>query len=96
MRPRQTSAWLHVCFQMGSCSRVLLAAALFLASASNVASSQPLETPAHRKPRVVITSTRLAIPTDANAGQTIHVVAEATDDGTPALTPYERFVVTVR
>ena len=33
---------------------------------------------------------------DAKAGKTIHVIAEATDNGTPALTRYERFVVTVR
>jgi hypothetical protein len=36
-----------------------------------------------------------AVPGDAEAGQTIHVVAEATDDGSPALTRYERFVVSV-
>ena len=42
------------------------------------------------------TSARFEIPLDAKAGQTIHVVAEATDDGAPALTRYERFVVTVR
>jgi hypothetical protein len=41
-------------------------------------------------------SARLAVPTDAKPGETIHVVAEATDDGAPMLTRYERFVVTVR
>jgi hypothetical protein len=40
-------------------------------------------------------STRFAIPMDAQAGQTIHVIAEAADNGTPALTRYERFVVTI-
>ena len=41
-------------------------------------------------------STRFEIPTDAAAAQTIHVIAEATDDGAPALTRYEHFVVTIR
>jgi hypothetical protein len=41
------------------------------------------------------TRTRLMVPTNAEAGQTIHIIAEATDDGVPALTRYERFVVTV-
>ena len=35
------------------------------------------------------------VPGDAEPGQTIHVVAEAADDGSPALTRYERFVVSV-
>jgi cellulose-binding protein len=41
------------------------------------------------------TRTSVTVPADAAAGQTIHVIAEATDDGAPALTRYERFVVTV-
>jgi hypothetical protein len=41
------------------------------------------------------TTTRFKVPMDATAGQTIHIIAEATDDGEPALTRYERFVVTV-
>ena len=41
------------------------------------------------------TTTRFRVPTDATAGQTVHIIAEATDDGEPALTRYERFVVTV-
>ena len=40
-------------------------------------------------------ATSLRVPTDARPGQTIHVVLEATDDGTPALTRYQRVVVTV-
>ena len=35
-------------------------------------------------------------PDDAKPGQTIDVVLEATDNGTPALTRYQRVVVTVR
>jgi hypothetical protein len=35
------------------------------------------------------------LPADARAGQTIHLILEATDDGTPALTRYGRVVVTV-
>jgi hypothetical protein len=38
----------------------------------------------------------LEIPTDAEAGQTIHVILEATDSGTPSLTRYQRLVVTVQ
>jgi hypothetical protein len=40
-------------------------------------------------------ATSLQIPTDATAGQTIHLILEATDNGTPALTRYQRVVVTV-
>jgi hypothetical protein len=36
------------------------------------------------------------IPKDATAGQTIHVVLEATDDGKPALTSYQRVIIEVR
>lgn len=39
---------------------------------------------------------RVTIPQDAKAGQTIHLVLEATDGGTPALTRYQRVIVTVR
>ena len=37
----------------------------------------------------------LQIPSDAQPGQTIHVILEASDSGTPALTRYQRVVVTV-
>jgi len=39
---------------------------------------------------------KLLIPKDARPGQTIHVVLEATDNGTPALTMYQRVIVRVR
>ena len=35
------------------------------------------------------------VPADATAGQTIQLVFEATDDGRPALTRYQRVVVSV-
>ncbi len=35
------------------------------------------------------------VPADAKAGQTLHLIAEAVDAGTPALTRYERVVVRV-
>ncbi|MFD6284761.1 nucleoside hydrolase-like domain-containing protein [Streptomyces sp. NPDC060205] len=35
------------------------------------------------------------VPADARPGQTIHLVVEAKDDGTPALTSYQRVVITV-
>lgn len=37
----------------------------------------------------------VAIPGDAMAGQTIHLVLEATDNGMPALTSYQRIIITV-
>jgi hypothetical protein len=40
-------------------------------------------------------SARLRVPHDATAGQTIQLVLEATDDGRPPLTRYQRVVVTV-
>jgi hypothetical protein len=40
-------------------------------------------------------ATSVQVPADARAGQTIQLVLEGTDDGTPALTRYRRVVVTV-
>jgi Protein of unknown function (DUF1593) len=40
--------------------------------------------------------TEVTIPKDAVAGQTIHLILEATDNGTPSLTSYQRVIVTVR
>lgn len=40
-------------------------------------------------------TTSFDVPADAAPGQTIHVIAEATDDGSPVLTRYERFVIAV-
>jgi hypothetical protein len=37
--------------------------------------------------------TEIIVPKDATAGQTIHIVIEATDDGTPALTKYQRVII---
>jgi hypothetical protein len=39
---------------------------------------------------------RVTIPQDAKAGQTIHLILEVTDAGLPALTRYQRVLVTVR
>jgi hypothetical protein len=36
------------------------------------------------------------IPNDAVGGQTIHLILEATDNGTPSLTRYQRIIITVR
>jgi hypothetical protein len=41
-------------------------------------------------------STRFRIPADAKSGDTIHIIAEATDDGKLSLTRYARAVVTVK
>ena len=38
---------------------------------------------------------KVTIPTDALPGQTIHIILEATDDGKPPLTRYQRVIVTV-
>ena len=35
------------------------------------------------------------VPPNAAPGQTIHLILEVTDDGTPALTRYQRVIVTV-
>jgi hypothetical protein len=40
-------------------------------------------------------ATSLRIPSDATPGQTIHMILEATDNGTPALTRYQRIIITV-
>jgi hypothetical protein len=40
--------------------------------------------------------TTFRVPDDATPGQTINIVLEATDDGTPHLTRYQRIIVTVR
>ena len=37
----------------------------------------------------------LLIPGDATAGQTIHLIVEATDNGTPVLTSYQRIIITI-
>lgn len=39
--------------------------------------------------------TEVQIPKDAAGGQTIHLIFEATDNGTPALTRYQRVLITV-
>jgi len=39
--------------------------------------------------------TTVQIPGDAQPGQTIHVILEATDNGSPSLTRYQRVVVTI-
>lgn len=40
--------------------------------------------------------TSFRVPDDAKPGQTINVIVEATDDGAPSLTRYQRLVVTIR
>lgn len=40
--------------------------------------------------------TEVLIPKDAVSGQTIHLVLEATDTGNPALTRYQRVIITIR
>jgi hypothetical protein len=40
--------------------------------------------------------TQIEIPKDAVSGQTIHVILEATDNGSPSLTRYQRVIITVR
>jgi hypothetical protein len=37
----------------------------------------------------------LRVPADATPGSTIHLILEATDNGTPALTSYQRTIVSV-
>jgi hypothetical protein len=44
-------------------------------------------------PTSLVTSVR--VPADAKPGQTVHLILEATDHGTPPLTRYQRIVLTV-
>ena len=39
---------------------------------------------------------KVTIPKDAVAGQTIHIILEAADNGSPSLTSYQRIIITVR
>jgi hypothetical protein len=39
---------------------------------------------------------KLTIPKDAVAGQTIHVILEAKDNGSPSMTAYQRLIITVK
>jgi len=39
---------------------------------------------------------KVTIAKDAVAGQTIHLILEATDNGSPALTTYQRVIITIR
>jgi hypothetical protein len=39
---------------------------------------------------------KVTIPNDAMGGQTIHLIFEATDNGTPSLTCYQRIIITVK
>ena len=40
-------------------------------------------------------TTTFHVPTDATPGQTIHVLIQVTDNGTPTLTSFQRVIVTV-
>lgn len=51
---------------------------------------RPLELRTPNQPDIVVT-----VPADATPGQTIHLICEVSDDGTPALTRYQRVVVSV-
>jgi hypothetical protein len=41
-------------------------------------------------------NTKVTVPADAHSGQTIHLIMQVTDNGTPALTSYQRVVITVK
>jgi hypothetical protein len=41
-------------------------------------------------------ATSFRVPDDAQAGQTVHIILEATDNGAPPLTRYQRVVVRIR
>lgn len=41
-------------------------------------------------------TTTFRVPDDAQPGQTIHIILEATDDGVPPLTRYQRVIITVQ
>jgi len=46
-------------------------------------------------PKTATLTTTFQVPVDAKPGETIHIILEATDNGTPSLTRYQRVVVTV-
>jgi cellulose-binding protein len=46
-------------------------------------------------PNPTALDTAVTVPADAKPGQTIHVILEATDQGTPSLTRYQRVIITV-
>jgi hypothetical protein len=48
-----------------------------------------------RLPKTATLTTTFHVPVDAKPGETIHIILEATDNGTPSLTRYQRVVVTV-
>ncbi len=41
-------------------------------------------------------STTFRVPNDAQPGDTIHLILEATDNGTPPLTRYQRLIVRIQ
>ena len=41
-------------------------------------------------------STKLLVPNNAKPGETIHIILEGTDNGTPPLTRYQRLVVRIK
>ena len=41
-------------------------------------------------------ATTFQVPTDASTGQTIHALIQVTDNGSPALTSFQRVIVTVK
>ena len=40
-------------------------------------------------------NTTFTVPADANPGDTIHLILEATDNGTPQMNRYHRLIITV-
>jgi hypothetical protein len=50
--------------------------------------------------KVIITAkgnnAQIKIPSKAKSGDTIHIIVEGTDNGTPSLTRYQRVVLTVK
>jgi hypothetical protein len=47
-------------------------------------------------PNAAAPDTNVQVPIDAQPGQTIHLILEATDSGTPSLTRYQRIVLTIQ
>ncbi|MGB4838926.1 MAG: hypothetical protein WBP08_08035, partial [Saprospiraceae bacterium] len=37
----------------------------------------------------------ITIPKDAQSGETIHIICEVTDNGTPSLTRYQRVIINI-
>jgi hypothetical protein len=46
--------------------------------------------------KITMDGSSFKVPADVKKGDTIHIICEATDDGTPSLTRYQRVIIMVK